>query len=154
MISETLQNPEKVIFNFSSHELNNDEKSQLCKAVKFSISFEHLSYPDLSTFYLSNYYLGNYYLRLLLYEDKEFMKSRLKDSALTSFWSYYYNSKVNLIKNEKLALNNLSKNKNIVIQKSDKGNRAVLLGRHKYLEGLSKLLNNSLNCFNLIVIWN
>ena len=87
-------------------------------------------------------------------EDKEFMKSRLKDSARTSFWSYDYNSKVNLTKNEKLTLNNLSNNKNIVIQKSDKGSSAVLLDKHKYLEGLSKLLNNSLNCFNLIMIRN
>ena len=39
-----------------------------------------------------------------------------------------------------MALNNLSNN-NIVIQKSDKGNSVVLLGKDKY-EGLSKLLNN------------
>ena len=29
-------------------------------------------------------------------EDKEFIKSRLKDSAHTSFWSYNYNSEINL----------------------------------------------------------
>ena len=55
---------------------------------------------------------------------------------------YNYNSKINLTKNEKLALNNFSHNKNIVIQKSDKGNSVVLLDKHKYLKGLSKLLNN------------
>ena len=37
LISETSNDPEKVIFNFSSHDLSNDKKSQLCKVLKFSI---------------------------------------------------------------------------------------------------------------------
>ena len=41
-------------------------------------------------------------------EDKEFIKSRLKDSAFTSFRSYNYNSEINLTKNKQLELNNLS----------------------------------------------
>ena len=53
-----------------------------------------------------------------------------------------YNSEINLIKNEQLGLNNLSNNRNIIIQKSDKGNSVVLLDKDKYLEGFSKLLNN------------
>ena len=35
----------------------------------------------------------------MLNEDKEFIKSRLKDSAFTSFWSYNYNNEINLTKN-------------------------------------------------------
>ena len=53
-------------------------------------------------------------------EDKEFIKSRLKNCAFTSFWSHNYNSEINLIKNEQLASNNLSNNKKIITQKSDK----------------------------------
>ena len=68
-------------------------------------------------------------------EEKEFIKSRLKDSTRTSFRSYNYNSEINLTKNEELALSNLSNNKNIIIQKSDKGNSVVLLYKDKYLEG-------------------
>ena len=68
-------------------------------------------------------------------EEKEFIKSRLKDSTLTSFRSYNYNSEINLTKSEELALSNLSSNKNIIIQKSDKGNSVVLLYKYKYLEG-------------------
>ena len=30
----------------------------------------------------------------MLNEDKEFIKSRLKDSAFTSFWSYNYNNEI------------------------------------------------------------
>ena len=62
-------------------------------------------------------------------EDKEFLKTRLKDSTFTSFWSYNYKSEINLTKNERLALNNLCNNKNTVIQKSDKGNSVVLLDK-------------------------
>ena len=36
-------------------------------------------------------------------EDKEFIKSSLKDSAFTSFRSYNYYSETNLTKNERLA---------------------------------------------------
>ena len=54
---------------------------------------------------------------------------------------YNYNSEINLTKNEQLGLNNLSNNRNI-IQKSDKGNSVILLDKDKYLEGLSKFLNN------------
>ena len=33
-------------------------------------------------------------------EDKEFVKNRLKGPAFTSFWSYNYDSEINLTKNE------------------------------------------------------
>ena len=48
-------------------------------------------------------------------EDKEFIKSSLKDSAFTSFRSCNYNSEINLTKNERLTLNNPSNNTNIII---------------------------------------
>ena len=64
-------------------------------------------------------------------EDKGFLKTRLKDSTFTSFWSYNYKSEINLTKNELLALNNLCNNKNTVIQKSDKGNSVVLLDKEQ-----------------------
>ena len=75
--------------------------------------------------------------------NKEFIKSRLKDSAYTSFRSYNYKSEINLTKKEQVALNNLSNNENIIIQKSDKGNSIVLLDKDKYIEGMYKILNNN-----------
>ena len=42
-----------------------------------------------------------------------------------------------------MALNNLSNNKNIMIQKSDKGNSVVPLDKGKCLEGMCKILNNN-----------
>ena len=35
--SDTCQDPEKVIFNFSSYNLNDHEKSALCKGLNFAI---------------------------------------------------------------------------------------------------------------------
>ena len=67
-------------------------------------------------------------------EDKDFMKSRLKDSAFTSFRLHNYNSEINVTKYEQLASNNLNINKTIVIQKSDKGNSVVLLDKDQYFE--------------------
>ena len=55
-------------------------------------------------------------------EGKEFVRSRLKDSAFTLFWSYNHNGEIKLTKNEPLLLNNFSNNKNTIIQKSEKGN--------------------------------
>ena len=140
MISETSHNLEKVIFNFSSHELNDDEKSLLCKGLTFSIPPKHFDYLDhMLPFELLFRDINKIEIPN---EDKGFMKSRLKDFVFTSFWLYNYSSKVMLTSNKKLALNNLSNNKNVVIKKSDKGNSIVLLDKNKYLEGLSKLLNN------------
>ena len=81
-------------------------------------------------------------------EGKEFIKIRLKDFAFTSFWLYYYNSKINLTKTVQLVLNNLSNNKNIIIQKSGKGNSVVILDKDNETTALS------LKCFNLIMIRN
>ena len=78
-------------------------------------------------------------------EEREFAKSRLNDSAFTLFWSYNYNSEINLTKNDRLTLNNLSNNKNIIIQKSEKGNSVALFDKDKYPEGMSKILNNNAN---------
>ena len=71
-------------------------------------------------------------------EDREFIKTRLKESAFTSFWSYDCNSEINLSKNKRLVLNNHRNNKNII-----KGNSVVLLDKDKYLEGISKILSSS-----------
>ena len=76
-------------------------------------------------------------------EYKQFIKTRLKDSALTSLQWYNYNSEIKSAKQKRLTLSNLSNDKNIIIQKSDKGNSVVLRDKNKYLEGMSKILNNN-----------
>ena len=46
LVSAMLQDPEKVIFCFSSHDLGDDEKLLLCKDLNFLIPPKHLDYVD------------------------------------------------------------------------------------------------------------
>ena len=102
MISETSHDSETVIFNFSSHEFSDDEKSLLCKGLNFSIPHKRLDYADhMLTFELL---CSDINKNEIPNEVKEFTEGRLKDSAFTSFWSNNYNSKINLSKNERLVL--------------------------------------------------
>ena len=49
----------------------------------------------------------------------------------------------NLSKKELESLKNLSKNPDIVIQKSDKGNSVVILDKKVYLEKMKEMLNKN-----------
>ena len=74
--------------------------------------------------------------------DKEFIRGRLRDSA---FLSYKDNSKTfekNLPKAEFDALKILFKNKDIIIQKADKGTTVVILNRKDYVCKMKNILND------------
>ena len=83
MISETSHNPEKVNFNFSSHELSYDEKLLLCKGLNFSIPPKRSDYVDhLLPFELLFRDINK---NKIPNEDREFIKTKLKDSDLLHF---------------------------------------------------------------------
>ena len=69
-------------------------------------------------------------------EDLEFVKTKTKETALSSFRQYMKNPQQNLSKEELTALTNLSKNKDIVIQKSDKGNSVAIVDKDTKMENL------------------
>ena len=80
--SVTSHNPDKVIFNFSSHVLNTTEKSLLSKGLSFAIPPKNINnvdymipfellYRDVDSLEVSNL-------------NKEFIKRRLRDSAFSS----------------------------------------------------------------------
>ena len=48
----------------------------------------------------------------------------------------------NMSKQEFTALQNLSKNKDLIIQKSDKGNSVVIVQRQDYLEKMNEILSD------------
>ena len=64
-------------------------------------------------------------LEIFANEDLDFVGKKTKETALSSFKQYNENSQQNLSKEELIAWTNLSKNKGIVIQRSDKGNSVV-----------------------------
>ena len=76
--------------------------------------------------HLELFYRNNRNLEVLFNEDLDFVKTKTKKTALYSFRQYNKCSQQNLSKEELAALASLSKNKDIVIQKSDKGNSVVI----------------------------
>ena len=85
LISESLHETEKIISTFSSHEIRDDEKSLLCKGLKFSVPPKGLCYTDhMLPFQLLFWDINK---TKMSKEDKDSIKSRLKGSTFTSFWS-------------------------------------------------------------------
>ena len=71
-------------------------------------------------------------LGILSNEDLDFVKTKTKEAAVSSYRNYNNNVPQHLSKEEFLALQNLCKNKNFVIQKSYKGNSVVIVDKADY----------------------
>ena len=74
--------------------------------------------------------------------NKECVKIRLRNSVYSSFKQASRISDKDLSREEVKALNNLAKNKNLVIQKADKGNNIIILNRMT-ISKLSKILEDT-----------
>ena len=72
----------------------------------------------------------------------DFVKAKTKEAALSSYRSYSNNVSQNLSKEEFTALQNFSKNIDLTIQKSDKGNSVVIVQRQDYLEKKNDILSD------------
>ena len=70
------------------------------------------------------------------------MKTKTKETALSSCRQYNKNPQQNLSKEELTALTNLSKNKDIVIQKSDESNSVVIVDKDTYIKRMENLLSD------------
>ena len=85
-----------------------------------------------------------------------YLKSKIKDVGLSSF--RLYNKKdhrfENLTEYEYEAFLNLNSNKNIVIQKADKGNSVVVIDRLKYVHKMEKLLSDCSKFVKIEFTWN
>ena len=139
--SKTENDPEKVIFNFSKYVLSDIEKKLLAKGLNFCLSPKQLKYADyLARFEL--FYRDIRNLEILSNEDLDFVKTKTKERALSSFRQYNKNPQQNLSKEELTALTNLSKNKDIIIQKSDKGNSVVIVDKDTYVKRMENLLSD------------
>ena len=79
------------------------------------------------------------------------MKARLLDTALPSCESFSSDRSPseNLTAPEFKALRHLPKNKNIVIQKADKGNTMVILDKISYISAIEEILNDHSKFSNL-----
>ena len=114
----------------------------MTKGLIFAISPSKLNYAD----YLTNFELLFRDIKTLSLssEDLDFVKTKIKDVALSSFRSFKtHPDSPNLSEQEFVALKKLSKNLDLVIQKSDKGNSVVLVDKASYLQRVEALLVNS-----------
>ena len=85
--SVTSHDPDKVIFNFSGHVLYTTEKSLLSKGLNFAIPPKNINYADfMLPFELLYRDVDSLEVSNL---DKEFIKSRLRDSAFSSYRAHW-----------------------------------------------------------------
>ena len=135
--------PEKVICNYSSYNLNQTEISLLHEGLNFSLPPQKLEFENhLPPFELL-------YRDVINDERKDddvlmHLKSKTKDVGLSSF--RLYNKKGHLLENltedEYETLLNLESNKNIIIQKADKGNSVVVIDRLKCVHKMEEFLSD------------
>ena len=118
------------------------EKSLLCKGLNFAIPPDKLEYPDYLLLFALLYHditdldLPN--------EKINFLKAKTKDCALSPFKLYNEKDAVSsLNRKEIFALKKLSKNKDLIIQKSDQGNSIVLIDKSDYLDKMYNILSGS-----------
>ena len=78
-------------------------------------------------------------------EDMSAIKARLLDTALTSYQNFSSDREPpeNLTSSAFKVLKRLSKNKDIVIQKADKGNTVVILDKCSYISAIEEILNDN-----------
>ena len=80
---------------------------------------------------------------MLSNSDLDFVETKIKDAALSPFRFYNANVPQNLSDEELEALDRLSKNKNLLVQKTDKGNSVVLVGRDVYTKHMENILKDN-----------
>ena len=134
--------PDKMTFNYSSYNLSKSEKNLLCKRLNFVISPDKLEYSD-------------YLLPLeLLYcdikgldlpqEKISFLKAKIKNCAFPSFTLYNEKGAVSSLNKDKtFALKTLSKNNDLIIQKSDKDNLIALISKNDYFDKMCNIFWDS-----------
>ena len=101
--------------------LSNIGKKLLVKGLNFCLPCKQLKYADYLV-HFELFYKDISNLEILSNDDLDFVKTETKETALSSFRQYNKNPQQNLSKEELVPLTNLSKNKDIVIQKYDKDN--------------------------------
>ena len=137
------QNPDRVIFNFSLYKLTDDAKNFFCKRLNFLVKSGLIEYSE---FLLLFELLFRDIKRENLYnEDISVIKARMLDTALTSYRNFSSDRLPfkNLTSSEFEALKRISKNKDIVIQKADKGMTVVILDKCSYITTIEKILNGN-----------
>ena len=143
MVATSSHDPEKVIYDFSSHEPIFREKHLLSKGLRFAIPPRQIDYSG----YLKEYellYRSTTDLSMTS-EDRERFKAKLKGIALPSYKLLNDTCKYeNNLSSEYLSsLKSFMRNKNIVIRKAKKGNTVVIIDKEKYIQDVKNIISDS-----------
>ena len=143
ILSKIKHNSDEVIYNYSKVILTENDKSLLCKGLRFAVPPKKLKYHE-------------YMLPFeLLFRDIKFdtksnnslnhLQSKVKDLGLSSlrYYNKHDHSLDNLTKEEYKSFLKLSENEDIIIQRADKGNTVVILDRVTYITKIEELLSNT-----------
>lgn len=135
-------NPDQVIFNFSSHELNDAEKRLLSKGLSFSIPPKNLNYGDaLLPFELLFKPISK--AENIAPDTIAACKAAIQNEAYNMLNDFDPKNEQNLLADEIEALKTLRSDKAIIIQKSDKGNSVVLINKTTYIQRMEELLSDT-----------
>ena len=75
--------------------------------------------------------------------DLDFVKTKIKNAALSFFRFYNANVPLYLSDHELRALEKLTKNSNLVVQNADKGNSMVLVDRDVFVNHMENVFNGN-----------
>ena len=133
------QDPDKVIANYSSYNLSDNEKKLLAKGFNFAVPPQKLNNAD----YQAPYELlfRNVKTLSVEYNILERIKVDLKKICFSSLDRYKFEDKINLTKEEMQVLRDLSSHEYIIIQKADKGNSVVILNKSDYLKRMKEIFD-------------
>ena len=121
--------------------LTDAEKTLLVKGLTFALPPKQLSYSDhLINFDLFCRSIDN--LKILSGDNLDFIKTRIKNTALTYFRNYNANVPQCLSNEEFEALKTLSNNCNLVIQKADKSNSVIIVEKDVYLRHMETVISD------------
>ena len=144
LMGEKLQHdPEKTIYNFSSDALSDADKSIPTKGLNFALPPKRMQFHD---YLLPFELLFRDVMNEKVSNEKLLnLKSRIKDIGLSSFRTYNKKDRqfANISKDEYEAFIKLSGNKDIIIQKADKGNTVVIVDKQVYIEKIETLLGDT-----------
>ena len=137
--------PNKVIFNYSDKVLTRDQKEALSMGLKFCFLPSKLKY---STFFASFeqllFKLSKHDIYEIFPDALNSFNSQLKSIAFRNFYSFKPQVS-NYHKKIISCLKELSRDKNVIITKPDKGNGVVLLNKSSYLEKMNTILADTIN---------
>ena len=123
--------------------MSSSDKDLFSKGLRFAIPPKQIDYSNFMTefelLYRSTLDLS------MITEEKDPFKTKLKDIVYLSFKLFSDNCKYenNLSAEEINSLKALMRNKDILIQKADKGNTVVITDKDKYIEGVKRAISDS-----------